>query len=330
MRSVSLIIASLLFFSCQSNDCRPTPDAGITITPWPINRLDQSLFSTKNVDEVMSFLIENPTMSEQVYFIDEYPDASILAANIHEIIHDPYIDTLYRESVEAFEKNERLFSQELGTAMAWLHYYFPQSPLPEVKTMITGLYQDLIVSEKEIIIGIDYFIGENATYSPSNVPNYIKKRYSYEYLAPTVLKFYISSFAENGAENTLLSEMIDFGKVYYFLSQLLPCTEDYRIIGFGEQEMLDVNANQEIIWANFIQNEWLYETSEITKMKFLGERPNIYEIGEKCPGRIGAWLGWKIVESYMQKSGSSLQELLRETDHHKIFSESGYKPKNKK
>ena len=140
------------------------------------------------------------------------------------------------------------------------------------------------------------------------------------------MKFYISPWITNGDESTLLSEMIDFGKTYYLLSMLFPCTPDHELMGYSKETMDDVKANQTIIWANFIQNEWLYETSDMTKRKFLGDRPNVYEIGEKCPGRIGAWVGWQIVKSYAEKSGKSVTDIMREKDHHTLFTTSGYKP----
>ena len=62
------------------------------------------------------------------------------------------------------------------------------------------------------------------------------------------------------------------------------------------------------------------------KQKFLAERPNVYEIGDKCPGRIGAWVGWQIVNEYMEKSNVSVQQLMEQTDHNEIFGKSGYKP----
>ena len=65
------------------------------------------------------------------------------------------------------------------------------------------------------------------------------------------------------------------------------------------------------------------------KNKFIGESPNVYEISEKCPGRIGAWLGWEIVKKYMDKNPEvSIVDLMNDTDAHRIFQMSGYKPRN--
>jgi len=64
----------------------------------------------------------------------------------------------------------------------------------------------------------------------------------------------------------------------------------------------------------------------VTKKKYLDERPKVYEIGNKCPGRIGTWLGWEIVNKYMKVNQVDLQSLMIEKDAQKIFTLSNYKP----
>ncbi len=184
------------------------------------------------------------------------------------------------------------------------------------------------MSDSLIVLGLDHFIGEGATYAPKDIPNYILQRYDRAHLPAIVMQFISGHYVKAGDKNTLLSDMIDFGKTYYLTSRLMPCKADSLIIGYTPQNMKDIHANQEIIWANFVENELLYTTDHIQKRKFLSERPNVYEIGEKCPGRIGAWVGWEIVENYMEKNDVTIKELMEDTDHHKIFELSGYKPED--
>ena len=69
-------------------------------------------------------------------------------------------------------------------------------------------------------------------------------------------------------------------------------------------------------------------TDEFTKKKILGERPKTIELGNECPGRVGAWIGWQIVKNYMDVTESTMQELMNNRNHHEIFVKSKYKPKN--
>lgn len=72
----------------------------------------------------------------------------------------------------------------------------------------------------------------------------------------------------------------------------------------------------------------LYETNHLTKRKFLGERPNVYEINQECPGRIGACIGWGIVESSMENNDVTIQQLLQQNNNEELFRVSSFKPRN--
>ena len=57
------------------------------------------------------------------------------------------------------------------------------------------------------------------------------------------------------------------------------------------------------------------------------ERPNVFEIGNKCPGRIGAWLGWEIVNEYSKNNNAlSLQEIMANPDAQDILNKAKYNP----
>ncbi|NND30992.1 MAG: hypothetical protein HKN76_00285 [Saprospiraceae bacterium] len=317
----------LFLGSCTSTDCRETNIEGQK-ADLTVERKESQLFKAGSVEEVTGFLNHHPTLRDHFFYASEYPDISVLSSRIFKVIQDEYIDTLYREAIEQFDASAQSFEDRLETALGNLNSQFPQIGVPKVQTIVSGLYNDLYISDSIIVVGIDYFVGDGATFRPNDIPAYILKRYNHDYVVPSIMKFFIQDIPQYGVENTLLSEMIDFGKIYYALGVLMPCVPDHQIIGFTADEMSEVKANQEVIWASLIENEALYETSEFIKTKFLGERPNVYEIGEKCPGRIGAWVGWEIVKAYVESTGISLRELLEITNHHQLFAESGYKPQN--
>jgi hypothetical protein len=68
----------------------------------------------------------------------------------------------------------------------------------------------------------------------------------------------------------------------------------------------------------------------MVKQKYLAERPKTIEVGEKCPGRIAQWVGWQIVNRYIETNPeTSLPELMQISDANKLFKESRYKPEKK-
>jgi len=327
MRTVSAIVLAVLAYSCQQRSCREVP-AITEPVEVEILRLENDLFGATSRESVIRFLNQHPDVAVKFLHSGQSNAPAALAGEMFNRVQSPQLDTLYREAVETFNENEAQVREELSTLYSRLRHYFPGSEVPQVTTMVTGLYNDLYIADDQVMIGLDYFIGSEATFKPLDVPHYILKRYTPRHMVPIIAKFVSSARTRTGKESTLLSEMIDFGKVNYLVSRLLPCTPDSLIIGYSPDEMVSVAENREIIWANFIENQLLYDTSEFMKQKFLGERPNIFEISKNCPGRVGAWVGWEIVEAYMEKQQVSMQELLEETDHHMIFSKSNYRAIN--
>jgi len=317
------MIVLVLLSACSRETCRDAIDP-IEIE-LDVERLEEKLFQSETAKDVQSFLSANREFSNYFLDADQYPSDSILAGRIFNLISNPSIDTLYQESIRAFNGFDTVVG-ELEMSLGRLKYYYPQAPTPKIQTVVTGLYKDLFISNDRIIIGMDFFVGAGASYKPLDIPNYILRRYNTEHLPSIIMQLISSQYARPGKGESMLTEMVDFGKAYYLLSKILPCTSERILIGYTEEEWNDTFEYESIIWANFIQNKLLYETNHTIKQKFLAERPNVYEIGDKCPGRIAAWLGWQIVNAYAQKTGISVQELMVETDHNKIFTQSGYKP----
>jgi uncharacterized protein YjaZ len=60
---------------------------------------------------------------------------------------------------------------------------------------------------------------------------------------------------------------------------------------------------------------------------YLNDGPFTAEISQEAPGRIGIWVGWRIVDSYMRHHPEvSIQQLMAESDAQKILEYSYYKP----
>lgn len=323
MLRVLSIMMILLVVGCQNQNCRDSVEPGsITLE---VARLERGLFDSKSQSEVEVFLENNPVFAKLFLDADEYPSNAVLANKLFTLIQNPSIDTLYNEASEAFDD----FDDFIGTlegALGRLQVYYPDVTIPKIQTVVTGLYKDLIITNHHVMIGMDFFIGSDASYPPQQIPNYILHRYDVEHLPANIIQFLSSQYIQPAADDTMLSEMIDHGKSYYLLSKLLPCTPKNVLIGYTPEEWKESEENDAIIWANFIENELLYETNHHMKQKFLGERPNVYEIGDKCPGRIGRWLGWQMVEQYAKNTGTSVQDIMREKEANKIFRLSKYKP----
>lgn len=326
MYRILVLLLPLIIFGCQQSK-EKHPDVSHISIELSVKRLEQELFAVENKEELRAFLEANKVLKEQFFYADQYPDDSILVNMLFNLIKDPHIDTLYQETEAKFGDLSDIKAQ-FAEAFRHIKYYYPEFQAPEIQTIVTGFGRDLYISDSVIIIGLDYYIGEGASYRPLDLPHYILRRYEKAYIVPSYVLLMSGKYNKiNVDDQTMLADMIFYGKAYYFASKVLPEVPDSVLIGYEATSIEDVRENQQIVWAHFVQNELLYETSHFVKKKYLDERPKTLEIGNKAPGRIGVWLGWEIVKQYMEKHPEkSLPELMETKDAQQIFMQSKYKP----
>ncbi|MFP4091253.1 MAG: gliding motility lipoprotein GldB [Cyclobacteriaceae bacterium] len=326
IHSTIICVFSAILFACDSNSCDDGPDVSGIPMEVEIERLDQEMFSLRSEEEIAAFLDKYPQVSSQFLNAGQYPDDSLLINAIQNIITDPYIDTLYRETQQTFGSLEDVEAQ-FETAFRHIKYYFPEFEPPKIYAAFTALGtigSDLLISEDAIVISIEYYLGKDARFRP-DVYDYMIGRYTPEHMVPSIIMF-MSDRWNQVEGNTLLSEMIYYGKSYYFTEKMLPCLTDTIVAGYSAEELSIAEDNVQLVWSHFVEKELLYETSHIIKPKYVGERPTTLEINPKIPGRIGRWLGWQIVKDYVEETDNSLPELMRQEDAQQIFMQAKYRP----
>jgi len=130
-------------------------------------------------------------------------------------------------------------------------------------------------------------------------------------------------------DETLLSQMIYAGKGLYLKDLFLPEYSDADKIGYKSEQITWCAENESYMWRYFIERKLLYDTDQKLIPRFIAPAPfsKFYlEIDNESPGRVGSWLGWQIVRSFMENNEVSLNEMLK-MDAKEIFEKSKYKPK---
>jgi gliding motility-associated lipoprotein GldB len=328
IHTFSICLFCAFLFSCSSNSCDDAPDVSGIEMDVEIQRLDQELFAANNKEEIGAFLDRYPKVAERFMNAAQYPNDSILVNQIYTIINDPNIDTLYQQTQAAFGELDWL-EREFEQAFRYIKHDYPDYTPPKIYAAFSALGSfglDLFVSDEIIVISLEHFIGEEARYRPQ-VYDYILARYRPEYIVPNCVLLLSNRWnMTNEQDNTLLAEMIYYGKSYYFTDKMMPCLPDTILAAYTTEELQIAEESAQLVWSHFINQELLYETSHIIKPRYMGERPAVVEINARIPGRIGRWLGWQIVETYAEKTGAALPEIMKIPDAQEIFTRARYKP----
>ncbi|HEY5824947.1 MAG TPA: gliding motility lipoprotein GldB [Cyclobacteriaceae bacterium] len=328
---IFVFILSTLLVSCKKeteDKCVAIPETSAIKIDLNFESLEDSLPAIADKQQLVNFFSHHTPIRDLLFNREAYPSDSAFINDRYARFTNPAIDTLLTETHRVFGNGLEL-KKSFEEALTNLKYYYPAFPTPQVKTIITGLETDILVNDSLVLVGIDYYLGPGAKYQPY-IHEYMQKRYNKDFIIPSMMLLYGIDGAFNKtsvADKTVLADMITYGKAYYFAKHMIPCVADSTLMGYTKEEIEGSRKNESLIWSRLIEDQVLFSTSHQTKQKYIAERPRTLEVGEKCPGRIGQWVGWQIVKKYMENhSDVTLQELMEMQDPAKLFKESGYKP----
>jgi len=331
--NIFFLVLPFLWLSCSTSEeyKEELPDLSSINFTLKINRLEAAINKINTINDAGNFVKQYPDFADKYLLRQQYGDAATIE-EIFKLSQSPYIDTLTQE-VNAYFSNIEDIRLQLETAFKVVKFHYPDFKMPAVYTIVTGFSNDLFVDSSMVVIGIDYFLGKNTRYTVRNhqgekLPTYMTNRYQKAYIAPAAMLLFAQVFnRKEETDKTLLSEMIAFGKTYEFAKMTLPNVPDSVLISYSGEEIDKCFANQDILWAHFVQKNLFFDKSQATLNKYIGERPFTSEIGDDCPGRIGRWIGWQIVRNYLKNNKEvSLPKLMEEPRAQYIFEKSKYRP----
>jgi hypothetical protein len=330
-RIVLALVSASLLFSCDVDveECVEVPE--VTEVSIVIEQLQDTLVNLKSKADLVALFTREPAVRDYVFRRSEYPGDSVFINEIYARLTNPHLDTLLMETRRVFGDLTRM-EAEFKEAFSNLKYYYPEFRIPKIQTVISGLDTDIILTDSVIIVGLDFYLGQGAKYRPK-IYDYLLRKYDSNDIVPSVMLIYGISDRFNKTDlndKTVLADMVAYGKSFHFAKRMLPCTPDSVLISYSPTEMGGARRNQDLIWARFIESQVLYSTSHATKKEYLGERPITLQVGEKCPGRIGQWVGWEIVNKYHETHPNvTLPQLMQMADAERIFKESRYRPEKR-
>lgn len=319
--------------ACSGN--KKEVDVSAIQIDYKFNRFEQDLFQLKSQVSVSKITelkkkygVFFNRFNENIIQIGN-ADRADYSSNINNFITDAAIESVYDDVERSFASTEKL-SKELEDALKYYNYYFPNKSIPQVVTFISGFNYPIAVTDSVLAIGLDMYLGKQYNYYKlMAMPQYQVDFMDKNYIVTDAMRSWLQTeFETMDAHNNLLSEMVFQGKLLYALDYILPQAEDSIKMEFTAKQLQWLNQSEPAIWAYFIDKNLFYSTRVSENVKYINPAPFTAGMPKESPGRVGVWLGYKIVSSYMEHNSSlSLLDLMQEKDAQKILNKSHYKPK---
>jgi hypothetical protein len=320
-----LFLLSVLLFSC-GRELSTEVDEGVQLSFQQMEKLYE-----QEPDSLSPAL-----MSERYGYFWEVYRQHIISLPNDERFHDSLIAFQQNEHYqEVYQKVQQRYAdftpyaQELTQAFQRYHYHFPERLLPKVVTFFGGFNYPVVATDSVLAIGLEMFLGKESKYYKAlsqKYPVYMHQQFQPDYMTALAVKGWVETDFPLPREN-FLSQMVHQGKQQYLLSQLLPDCADSVLMGYSKAQLEWCEASEAAIWQFFIEQDLLYSTDQMLLMKYMNPAPYTRGMPQESPGKVAAWVGWRIVQSFMEENPAfSLSDLMQHPEAQIILNKSKYKP----
>lgn len=325
----------LLAVSCKSG--RYDVDISGITADVHIKRLEQDIF-TINPEEIPSAV---PGLKEKY---GEFLQLFSYVINTGDVNDSSFSDFLIRFCTDklnndVYNLTVKVFpdlsetEEQLGKAFRYYKFYFPERNIPQVFTCISGFNNSIITGQNMIGICLDRYLGADCEYYPRlGIYKYLSDRMAPSYIVPDcILGWATSEWTYQGAgypKDNVLTQILHEGKLKYYQKCMIPQVPDEVLFGFNPDQMKFCINNEEQMWQYLLEHDLLFSTDQLVIRKLTGEAPFTSYFTNESPGRAAVWIGFRIIESYMDRNPDVLLgEMMSKTDVQNILENAKYSPK---
>ncbi|TXI67675.1 MAG: gliding motility lipoprotein GldB [Flavobacterium sp.] len=318
MKKLLFALVAISLFSCKEESKVEEAVAKIPVE-FKVERFDR-IFWTSKPEDLQKVKAQYP------YFFPSHIPDSILINKLK----DPLLKELYSEVQMQYPELGKI-ETDLEKLFAHVQYYFPKYKTPRVITLINEVDTDgrVFYTDTLALISLDCYLGKDHRFYV-DFPEFKKPEMERNQILPNLVTSFCYGKIASPTDRTLLSAMIYYGKELYMKDKLIPEYSDADKIGYTDMQIKFCQENEYYMWSNLVENKLLFDSNPKNELRFIKPAPfsRFYiEIDNQTPGRVGQWLGWQIVRSYMENNEDITLEQLLAMDAKTIFDNSKYKPK---
>ncbi len=327
-----LFILFVLFIGCKSNPL--DVDVSNIDVDIKYHRFDLELSNAQSVDDLKSInkklykiggelyefytiemlLAGNPKDDSIAYFLDYFVKDSMMQL----------VQTNINETFGDFKTEEN----KITDAFKHLKYHIKHAMLPtDVITYNSTFANGVVSSPTQIGIGLEMYLGsDNKIVKQLPYPEYFKAKMDKQYFVSDVCQSWLTAnVIEDQSGDSFLSNLLYWGKILYTMQAMMPNEKPSTIIKYTDLEYEWAEVSEYDIWQFIVEQEWIYSKDIKLIVRYFKEGPTTVGL-DGSPARIGQFLGWKIIQSYMDKNPKvSIVDLIAEKNETKILK--AYKPK---
>lgn len=283
--------------------------------------LDSILIKTTNSDLIINHHILENSITDiynyQLGYCLQIGNVSdtALVNSINQFRKDQAINKIEKRIQFKFS-NLQDHKSEIIDGLKHLKFHFKNSKIPKNVVFMNSLFQsNAFCTENEIGIGLERYLGKETDVIKSlpSEPFYdwIKESMNSDFLVRDALCSWIMTHYVPEKEGNLAENIVKWGKIIYLTEASLPSKNKNIIIRYTKSDYDWALKNEFSIWKFLVDQKYLFKINELIESNFLKEAPFTTGLPSESPDRLGQFIGWRMVQNFMNKNDISLNELLK-------------------
>jgi gliding motility-associated protein GldC len=311
----------MFFYSCQNSGQE------LEISKIPVEtkliRFDQAFAGIESPSDLQDLKMEYP-----MFFPAQVPDSTWF--NLSKSETQVYIQS----KVDSVFSSEESLKKDFESLFQHLLFYKPQFQIPDVYFLVGDgdAENKTLVYDNMLLVSLDFYLGKDQELY-YEVPSYLAYEFQSKFLIrDAALALWPSPYYRGGSLRNFLDRMIEEGKGIYLLEQLIPTMDLGDNLSYSAEDLQWSQENEFQVWSYFSQNDYLFSSEGDLSKRFIDTAPFskfFMDFDRETPPRIGRYIGYRIVDSFMQNNDVSLPQLL-EMAPNLIYQRSKYKPRKQK
>jgi hypothetical protein len=235
---------------------------------------------------------------------------------IKQFVNEPYVSKLEAQISKKF-KDLSTRKAKIREGFLFLNHHFPQGKLPKNIIFMNSFFaSNVFCSENEIGIGLERYLGPNVK-EIKELPSqeffqWIKDGMLDKYMERDVLTAWIMTHYVPEKKSNTAEAIVNWGKIIYLTEAAFPKDEKSTILRYSKKDFDWAMKNEYAFWKYLVDEKLLFSDNEKTQSNLLKDAPFTIGLPEKGPDRLGQFLGWRMIHSYMmQYPETTLQELIK-------------------
>ncbi len=281
------------------------------VTDVPVMRLDKVLASYAFCDSArQSELLDSVRVEADAMFavlgVDSISPSMLDAWSRSKVVEvfQPAVDSVYPDL--------RGVSHQLGYMMEKAHKELPGLPRLDFAAVTWGNPRPVVRVDSVVLIALNHFLGDD-------YPGYAQwQEYRRVNKTPRMLPYAVASAVaatqypmEMADDATLLNWMLYEGALVEARLRLVPDSRLNEALGYSPEQLEFADAHVSEIWQEMSVKRMIYDIDPLFIDRMVAPAPSSPVLMTKAPGRIGCYIGYRIVKDYLSRNpGTTLAELL--------------------